>query len=166
MNVNYKKGKGKAEAKYITLFALVFLVLGFFSSILTGGSELYGHFNRPPLSPPPVVFGIAWSLLYTLIGGVTGAVYSYLGKEYDSNVKSGLTFSFVGIILNYLWFPLFFGRGELLAALLDIIIILALNIACTVSFYRVKAVYGYLLIPYSIWLLFAAYLNFGTLMLN
>ena len=158
--------KGRADFKYISLFALCFLIFGFFSAILTVESASYSGLTKPPLSPPPALFAIVWSILYVLIGGVTGAVYSFAGECYDENVKAGLTYAILGFIVNLLWYPLFFGRGELTAALVDIIVLLALNTACIISYYRIKPLYGYLLIPYEIWLAFATYLNLGFIIVN
>ena len=84
--------KNNSNIRYITLFALSFLLLGFYSAVLTGGASLYGMLNSPPLSPPPIVFGIVWSVLYLIIGGVTGSVFSYDGVYDKSDRENALWF--------------------------------------------------------------------------
>ena len=158
--------KGRSDIKYITLFALCFLLLGFYSALITGDTALYGQLNNPPLSPPPETFAIVWSILYVLIGGVFGAVYSYNGEYNQSDKQDGLTWSAIGFLFNLLWYPLYFGNGQLLPAAIDIGVILLLSFVAFKYFYRIKPIFAYLLIPYIIWLLFALYLNRGTVILN
>ena len=157
---------GTSAARYVFLFALCFLLFGFFSAILVGDPISYSELDSPPLSPPPQLFAIVWSVLYIIVGGVTGAVFANNIKELNEERRFGLTLSFLGFILNLLWYPLFFGRGELTAALVDVAVILIFNIVCTVGFYKIKKAYGLLLVPYSLWLAFAFYLNLGYIILN
>jgi len=152
--------------KYITLFAISFLVLGFFSAVLAGDTSLYGELVRPPLSPPPIVFGIVWSILYVIIGGVTGAVYSFDGEYDPKDRENALWFMCLGFVFNLLWSPLYFGKGQLLAALIDIAVMFVLTLEAYKNINRIKKLYAYLLIPYLVWLLFAFYLNLGTIILN
>jgi len=158
--------KNDSNIRYITLFALSFLLLGFYSAVLTGDATLYGMLNSPPLSPPPIVFGIVWSVLYLIIGGVTGAVFTFDGEYNKSNRENALWFICLGFLFNLLWYPLYFGRGQLFAALVDIVIIFILTLEAYYNIKRIKKVYAYLLIPYLAWLLFAFYLNLGTIVLN
>ena len=164
--MNNRNKKGSSDIKYITLFALCFLLLGFYSALITGDTSLYGQLNNPPLSPPPQVFAIVWSVLYVLIGGVVGAVYSYNGEYNPNDKKDGLLWAYIGFLFNLLWYPLYFGNGQLLPAAIDIVVILLLNFVTFKYFYRIKPIFAYLLIPYIIWLLFALYLNIGTVILN
>ncbi len=167
MNNNIMQNtKEKSNIKYVTIFALTALLLGFFSALLTGDSSLLGVVNQPPLSPPPIVFGIVWSILYILIGGIFGAAYSYEGEINSTDRRDGLWFASIGFIFNLLWYPLFFGKGQFLASLIDIAVILILNIIVAIRFYRIKPIYGYLLILYIVWLAFALYLNLGIIILN
>jgi len=161
-----KNDKGTGDLKFITLGGLTFLLLGFFSAILTGGTELYGTLNMPPLSPPPVVFSVVWSILYVLIGGTFGAVYSYTGDVNGQDRRNGLVLSVLSLVFNLLWTPLYFGKGQLLAALIDLVMITILTVTYAKYFYKVKKLYGYLTIPYIAWLLFALYLNIGVVILN
>ncbi len=165
-NMKIKNENGIGDVKFITLGALSFLLLGFFSAILTGGTELYGSLNSPPLSPPPIVFSVVWSILYVLIGGTVGAVYSYKGETNEQDRKNGVVLAILALVFNLLWSPLYFGRGQLLAALIDLVMITILTVTYAKYFYKVKKLFGYLTIPYIVWLLFALYLNVGVVILN
>ncbi len=167
MNNSIEKGNGeRGSLIYITIFALCFLLLGFLSAILTGDSNAYAGLNKPPLSPPPELFAVVWSILYVIIGGVNGSVYFMNDPLKEENRKNGLVFAFIGFLLNLLWYPIFFGRGEFVAALVDVIVIFVLNLICIIEYRKIKPIYAYLLIPYAVWLAFASYLNLGVIILN
>lgn len=164
--MNNCKNNNQSTGKYVFLFAVCFLLLGFFSALMTGDPVSYSMLNSPPFSPPPQLFAIVWSILYVFIGGITGAVFGDVNNEMPEERKYGLTLSFFGFILNLMWYPLFFGRGELVASLIDIGVIFVLNLFCLLNFYKIKKLYGILLIPYAVWLAFAFYLNLGYIILN
>lgn len=165
-NLIKKEGEEKGSLIYTTVFALCFLILGFFSAILTGNTNAYAGLNKPPLSPPPELFAVVWSILYIVIGGVNGSVYFLNDPLKEENRKNGLVFAFIGFLLNLLWSPIFFGRGEFVAALVDVIAIFILNLICIIEYRKIKPLYAYLLIPYAVWLAFATYLNLGVIILN
>ncbi len=70
------------------------------------------------------------------------------------------------LVLNALWTPLFFGLHQMGLAFIDISL-LWLAIACTlVSFWSVQRIAAWLLVPYLLWVSFAAALNFSLWRLN
>ncbi|MBR5322825.1 MAG: tryptophan-rich sensory protein [Clostridia bacterium] len=166
MNTLTEKNTEKWNLIYTVIFALSFLIFGFFSAILTGSSNAYIGLNKPTFSPPPELFAVVWSLLYVIIGWVNGSVYFLNNPIYEDNRRKGFVFAVIGFILNLLWYPLFFGRGEFVASFIDIIAIFLLDVICIIEYRRIKPIYGNLLIPYAIWLAFAAYLNLGVIILN
>ena len=53
---------------YIISIAIA-LGVGALAAFLTRDSmNIYQRIERPPLSPPPILFPIVWTLLYTLMG--------------------------------------------------------------------------------------------------
>jgi tryptophan-rich sensory protein len=69
-------------------------------------------------------------------------------------------------LLNAAWSMLFFGFHLSGLALFDIVLLLALLIATTASFFQVRTLAGVLFLPYVAWVGFAAYLNAGLWYLN
>lgn len=131
---------------------------------LTGQFAKYGELFQPPLSPPPWVFFVAWVILYTLMG-----VSSYLVLTADKPVgarSDALWLYFVQLGVNLIWPFLFFYFDMRLAAFLWIIVLLALVVKMTVSFWFISRPAALLQIPYILWLLFAAYLNAAAFILN
>ena len=71
------------------------------------GMEFYkAAVLKPPLSPPSIVFPIAWTVLYGLMG--IGAARVYLGA--DSRERSrGLRLFWLQLGFNFCWSPVFFN---------------------------------------------------------
>ena len=55
--------------KRLIISLLIPLAAGGISALITRGDmDLYKTVNRPPLSPPGIVFQIVWTVLYILMG--------------------------------------------------------------------------------------------------
>ena len=143
---------------------IVPLVIGGLGVLLSGGIGNYKIINQPPLSPPGWVFPVVWTVLYVLMGE---AAYRVLisGKD-PAQVKKALTAYGVQLALNLLWPIVFFCGQKYLAAFL-VIIALWVTIFITLRrFGQIDETAGDLLIPYLLWVTFAAYLNLGVFLLN
>lgn len=144
------------------IFYLTFpLILGIISGLITRNNIDYSNLNKPPLSPPGIVFPIVWTILYILIG-----ISYYLYKNNtETNIVEEVTY-YLQLFLNFTWTIIFF---TLKLRFLAIIWILALSISIytliTLFLQKYKPS-AYLLIPYLIWCLFATYLTVGTYLLN
>jgi tryptophan-rich sensory protein len=69
-------------------------------------------------------------------------------------------------VVNLTWSPMFFGQHEVTAAFFIIIAMLGLAIATTGLFARVRKAAAWLMVPYLVWISFAAILNFQIDQLN
>lgn len=121
----------------------------------------YQGLQKPPLNPPSWVFGPVWSVLYLGI-----AVAGWLVWRARPASPTPLTLWGSQLVLNAAWSMLFFGLHLPGFALLEIVLLLALLIATTVLFFRVRSLAGALFVPYTAWVSFAAYLNAGLWYLN
>jgi tryptophan-rich sensory protein len=70
------------------------------------------------------------------------------------------------LVFNALWSWLFFAWNLGVLALADIVVLWILIAATLVSFWRVRPVAGVLLMPYLLWVSFAAILNYSLWQLN
>lgn len=151
------------KLKKLLLYLGVTFLFGVIGTLLGGGTEqIYALINKPPLSPPGIVFPIVWSVLYLLMG-----ISAYfLSNERNSKTSELLKLYWIQLILNALW-PLVFWRLKtyILAALIIIFILLLVAII-TLKSLKINKLSSYLLVPYVIWLLFALYLNIGVALLN
>ena len=121
----------------------------------------YNDLIKPMLSPPGIVFPIAWTIIYLLIG----ISYTLL-KEKGEVPKETQQLYYTQLIFNYLWTFIFFVFRLRLLSVLWIIILDVLVIVMTYQFYKQNKLSGILLIPYVLWLLFATYLNISIYFLN
>lgn len=141
--------------------ALLPLIIGGIVGIITSNAMDYNDLLKPTLSPPAIVFPIAWTIIYLLIG----ISYTLL-KEKGEVSKETKQLYYVQLFFNYLWTFLFFVFELRLLSVLWIIILDVLVICMTYQFYKQNKLSGILLIPYVLWLIFATYLNISIYFLN
>jgi translocator protein len=70
------------------------------------------------------------------------------------------------LLLNSLWSVLFFGLRNPTAALVEIVVLWIAILLCINRFYLISKAAAWLLVPYLIWVSFAALLNASIVILN
>ena len=156
--------KWKKWKPYILSAGIALLVGGISSLLSMKGMEVYNvSVMKPLLTPPGWVFAVVWSILYALMG-VSSAIVWLSNKSSAQN--RGLNLYIAQLIVNFFWSLIFFNAQAFGFAFLWLILLLVLVLWMSWEFYKVKPIAGYLQIPYIIWLLFAAYLNFAVWQLN
>ncbi|WP_045222544.1 TspO/MBR family protein [Desulfonatronum thioautotrophicum] len=125
--------------------------------------SFYAALVQPGWSPPASVFGPVWTVLYSLMGISSWLVWR-VGGFSKAWVALGLYLA--QLIFNALWSWLFFVWQLGLISFVAILLLLALIMATTTSFWRIRALAGAMLLPYLLWVCFAAYLNFSLWQLN
>jgi benzodiazapine receptor len=124
----------------------------------------YDTLEKPIFNPPNWVFMPVWTLLYIMMGVAAFLVWRK-GLE-NRQVRIALIVFLVQLVLNTLWSVVFFGFES---PLLGLIVIAALWVAIlfsTLMFYRISRVAGVLMLPYLLWVTFAAVLNESIWLLN
>lgn len=124
----------------------------------------YDALQKPSLTPPGWVFPIAWTTLFALI-----AISGYFAWNQYKSIGLRKLFAllyFINGILVYLWSFMFFERQSITWALLIIIGLLIVSESMILTGFKNNAKSAYLLLPYFVWLLFAAYLNVSIVALN
>jgi tryptophan-rich sensory protein len=142
------------------------LLLGFASGrAVPSGSDnnWYMALNKPALTPPGIVFPIAWTTLYILLGLAVAVILHARGAR-----GRGLALSLFAVqfLLNLAWTPLFFGLHRVGAALLVIVVMLVLAIVTTWLFGRIRPLAAWLMVPYLVWISFAGVLTWRIGQLN
>ena len=141
---------------------LIPLAVGILSAFFSRNMSLYSTINKPSISPPGLVFPIVWTILYVLMG-----ISSYLVYEsYNQNKKDALKTYATQLFFNFWWSIIFFRFSLYLFAFLWLLVMIGLIIVMVYKFYQINRLSSYLQIPYLIWCLFAAYLNFMIYTLN
>lgn len=138
------------------------LIIGFIGGIATSSSvnSWYTTLEKPSFNPPSWVFGPVWTVLYIMMG-----VSLYLVLKADGG-KVAITLFMVQLGFNLLWSILFFGLQQPFFAFIEIIILWMFILLTIISFYPISPLASYLMIPYILWVSFAAVLNFMIYWLN
>ena len=124
-------------------------------------SEWYRSLELPAFQPPPLVFTIAWTLLYGLLAA-SMSLYTITGGY----SKTAVLLYFLNGVASPLWTYIFFRCHNLMGAFFLLGAILALSILLYKSVYEKNRTAAYLLLPYVLWLSFALYLSYETAFLN
>lgn len=152
-------------------FKLILCILicesaGIIGSIFTRSSlsNWYTTLNKPEFTPPGWVISTVWIVLFALMGI---ALFLVWRNGFDRpEVKSALTIFIAQLIVNVLWSGAFFGLRSPLAGMIVIIILWAFILLTIIKFWPISGASALLLVPYILWVSFAAFLNFTFWRLN
>lgn len=160
--------RGKNKIRIITLIISILIPLligGLTTLIIPNIQSIYGGLSKPFFAPPAIIFPIVWTLLYILMGIASYKVY--ILKYENIDVSSAIFVYGIQLLLNFLWTIIFFGFRLYGIAFLDLILLIFFVILTIKRFYTKGGIkVAVLLLPYLIWLIYAAVLNFFIWMLN
>lgn len=151
----------------LTLLAVLTLNAMGGASALVGdpptANAWYQALELPRLQPPGWAFGLAWTLLYSLLGFVLARLLMAPPGPAQRRAVGlfGLQFA-----LNLAWSPLFFAAQAIAAALLLLGLLLGAAVAATRAIGRVDRHLAWAMVPYLVWLGYALALNWRLLLLN
>ncbi len=120
----------------------------------------YPSLIAPPGTPPNWVFAPVWTLLYIMIGTAAWLVWKRRGPSRPLRVWGWQ------LAANALWVPAFFGLHSPRLAMAVMVCVLLLTAWTIRGFLRVRPPAAWLMVPYGVWSLYAAYLNAGFWLLN
>ena len=135
----------KINFKKLAIYIAIPLVLGAIVGIIT--SKQSSNYDGPV---PGWVFPVVWSILYVLMG-----ISSYL----ISDNKNLLKIYYINLGVNLLWPIIFFSFGLKTLGFFWILALILIVGYMMYKFYGENRTATYLLIPYILWLIFAAFLN-------
>ena len=148
--------------KNLIISILIPNVLGFLGSLIGNVQNGFEGITKPSFTPPALVFPIAWTILYILMGISTYIIYESNSKE---KTKSLVIYG-IQLILNASWTFFFFNLNWFFFSFILVIIILILVIIMIYKFYNINKTAAYLQLPYVLWLIFAAILSYNVYLLN
>jgi tryptophan-rich sensory protein len=147
----------------------------------------YFFLNKPSFNPPDWIFAPVWTILFLLMGISLYLVWVknwaiavpaekqekkswnplstklWLGSWREENVMAIFALQ---LILNILWSVLFFGLKLPGPAFFEILMLWFAILYTIINFYRISRSASWLLLPYILWVSFAAILNFFIWRLN
>jgi tryptophan-rich sensory protein len=143
--------------------AICFVASGIGAIASIRAASFYAELIQPTWAPPAAVFGPVWSMLYALMAIAAWLVWREGG--YRAN-RSTLNLFLIQLAVNALWSWLFFAWHHGALALVNIGVLWLLIVLTIVSFWRVRAVAGAIMVPYLLWVSFAFALNFSVWQFN
>ena len=158
----------ETSTKQYTWKSLVVLIVGTLAAgAVTGfltqkNSAFYEALTKPVFAPPGWLFPVAWTILYAAMATAMWFVLRTQGR--DRFILLGLYIAQLAV--NLLWPYLFFVQHALGLAFFWLLLLWMLAGIMLYQFFRESRVAGWLLVPYQLWLTFAAVLNFSLASLN
>jgi tryptophan-rich sensory protein len=146
----------------VTLALFILLVLGGGTAIglYTLPGDWYAGLNKPWFNPPNWLFGPAWSVLYILIAIAGWRIWE------KHRMTGAMAVWWIGLGVNFMWSPIFFGMQSISLALIVVVTMLALTLAFIVLSRPLDRIAAWLFVPYAAWVSFAALLNASIWWLN
>lgn len=156
----------KKEVLGLIIAVAVSELAGIIGSVFTVPSipAWYVELVKPEIAPPNWVFGPVWIILFALMGIAVFLVWKEGADR--RNVKNALSIFAIQLVLNVLWSFIFFGLHSPSGAFVEIIFLWFSIIATIFAFKKISKPAVWLLVPYMLWVSFAAYLNFSIWILN
>lgn len=151
-------------ALFIIVPVVICFVVGFTASYFQKDAiaNWYPYLNKPSLTPPNMVFPIAWSIIYLCMGISIGLIL----MSNSTMQKPLLTIFCIQLLLNFAWSMLFFYYRNPLLGMIDILLLDVVVTIFAVKSYPVNMASSMLFWPYIVWIYFATYLNGYILMKN
>ena len=149
-------------------FLVLFGFIGVVALVAATGARFepgdwYAALNKPAWTPPNWLFPVAWTVLYLLIAVAGWLVWREVGF---AGARGAFTVYGLQLLLNAAWSWLFFGRHDMGLAFLDMAGLWRAIALTLLFFWTVKPLAGALLVPYLLWVTYAAALNLALWRMN
>ncbi|WP_435334527.1 TspO/MBR family protein [Haloarchaeobius sp. TZWWS8] len=146
-------------------FVVLVNLVGGAAAVIGGpGSDWFASLEKPWFYPPSWLFGVVWTLLFTLMGIALYRVWR-VGWS-DRAVRVAVALFVAQMAVNVAWTPAFFGLQNPGLALVVILVLGPLVAATIWAFDRVDRTAAALLVPYLLWVSFATVLNAAIWLAN
>ena len=162
---HYKRGRrpkaathaAKPQRQWLALLislVVVYAASGFGALASIQAKAFYATLQQPSWAPPAGVFGPVWTTMFTMMGVAAWLVWREPGH------RRALQLFGVQLAVNVLWSWLFFAWHQGALAFADVLLLEGLIVATAVQFWRFNKLAALMLLPYALWVGFAAVLNF------
>lgn len=144
-------------------FAVCFAVAAVGAVASASAGEFYASLQRPTWAPPAALFGPVWTVLYAMMAVSAWLVWRKGGWRRQ---RAALLLFLGQLVLNGLWSWLFFGWRLGGLGFADILLLIGLLLATLAAFWHASRAAALLLVPYLVWICFAAALNWSVWQAN
>ncbi|RYD94016.1 MAG: tryptophan-rich sensory protein [Sphingobacteriales bacterium] len=124
----------------------------------------YAGLKKPSFNPPNWLFAPVWTILYIMMGVASYLVWAKRDtKQTYYNARSMYVMS---LVANFGWSFVFFSQHNLFGGLAILFFLLIFIISSIVYFKKFSNTAMWLMVPYLVWVCFAALLNYSIFTLN
>jgi benzodiazapine receptor len=152
--------------RYAVVTVPAVVLLGTLSGYLSNSgfsNPWFDALRKPGFMPPGWLFGVAWTILYILIGISLAMLLHAKGAQ--KRERALILFGLM-LVVNFAWSPVFFGLHKVTLGLSLIAAMIVCTIGLIFALWRIRIVAALLLYPYLGWLMFASALNYRIMQLN
>lgn len=142
---------------------LTFIAAAIGSAASAESGLFYQQIIRPEWAPPAWLFAPVWTILYILMGISAWIVWRVNGFR---SAYVALSLFIIQLALNAIWTWIYFVWRQGALAFVEILILWALILCTTITFWRIRVLAGIFLLPYLAWVSFASALTFAVWRLN
>ena len=135
--------------------------IGAFAS--ASAAAFYSHLTQPSWAPPAWLFGPVWTVLYVFMAIAAWLVWRERGFR---GARTGLWLFVIQLIANAAWTWLFFQLHLGALSTIEILVLWLLIAATIYTFWPVHRFAAMLLVPYLVWVSFAAALTWYLWRMN
>jgi len=155
--------RGPVWKSILVATGIAFAVAGL-GRLATDLGPWYFNLRQPPWKPPDWAFGPAWTIIFGFIA-CSGGLAWHAARNRGERVRVALLFG-ANAALNVLWSALFFALRRPDWALVEVVLLWLSILAMIAGVTRISRPAGGLLVPYLVWVSFAATLNLAVVRLN
>ena len=150
---------------YVISILIALAVGGLSAWLIRDGMEQYIQMEKPPLSPPALLFPIVWTILFILMG--IGSALVYVNRDKNKETAEGaLRIYGIQLAVNFFWSIIFFNMQAYLFAFIWLVLLWVLILIMILEFRKISPVAAWLQLPYILWVTFAGYLTFAVWLMN
>lgn len=157
LKASVRGGPATSLLGLIVSLGVCFLVAAIGAKASINAAGFYMQLQRPSWAPPAWVFGPVWTILYALMAVSAWLVWR---RRSVSAVASALALFVAQLVLNGLWSWIFFQWHRGFLATADITLLWFLLLGTVGAFWRQHRLAGLMLVPYLVWVTFAAVLSY------
>jgi tryptophan-rich sensory protein len=154
----------RSRWKPIIVATVAATVFGMLGGLLTDTGIWYQSLIKPSWQPPDWAFAPAWTLIFAT--AAIAGVYAWRAAQTPTQRGLVIALFVLNGVLNSLWSTFFFVAKRPDWALIEVVLLWLSVLLPLLLFWRRARTASFYLIPYLLWVSFAAFLNFTVVRLN
>ncbi len=138
--------------------------LGAAGGLMTPIGPWYRNLKKPSLQPPDWLFGPAWTIILAL--AAWSAITAWYAADQPWERSRVLCLFSLNAVCHFLWSPLFFRAQRPDWALIEVVFLWISLLLLVVLIAPISSAASLMVVPYLLWVSFAAWLNWAIVRLN